>query len=80
MSFELREAHYRQVEKVVNKLKAFKIGVSFGSFESLVSSPNLSNNEGQLLREHISPGTIRLAVGLEDVNVLIDDLKQSLMD
>ncbi|MBM7651892.1 trans-sulfuration enzyme family protein [Neobacillus cucumis] len=80
MSFELREAHYRQVEKVVNKLKAFKIGVSFGSFESLVSSPNLSNNEGQLLREHISPGTIRLAVGLEDINVLIDDLKQSLMD
>ncbi|MED4227742.1 aminotransferase class I/II-fold pyridoxal phosphate-dependent enzyme [Neobacillus cucumis] len=80
MSFELREAHYCQVEKVVNKLKAFKIGVSFGSFESLVSSPNLSNNEGQLLREHISPGTIRLAVGLEDINVLIDDLKQSLMD
>ncbi|PLS07813.1 trans-sulfuration enzyme family protein [Neobacillus cucumis] len=80
MSMELTEANYRQVEKVINKMKAFKIGVSFGSFESLVMSPNLSNNAGQLLEENISPGIIRLAVGLEDVNVLLRDLEQSLSD
>ncbi|TWD98948.1 cystathionine beta-lyase [Neobacillus bataviensis] len=80
MSLELAIANYRQVEKVINKMKAFKIGVSWGSFESLVLSPNISSNEGQLLKEHISPGTIRLAVGLEDVNVLIRDLEQSLND
>jgi len=80
MTFELTEANYRQVEKVINKLTAFKIGVSWGSFESLVLTPNLSNNEEKLLKEHINPGTIRLAVGLEDVNVLIRDLGQSLND
>ncbi|MCM3724952.1 PLP-dependent aspartate aminotransferase family protein [Neobacillus cucumis] len=80
MSIELSQADYRQVEKVINKMKAFKIGVSWGSFESLVLSPNLNNNEGKLLKEQISPGTIRLAVGLEDVNVLIRDLEQSLND
>lgn len=80
MSMELTEANYDQVEKVINKLKAFKIGVSFGSFESLVSTPNLNNNEGKLIKEHISPGTIRLAVGLEDVNVLLRDLEQALRD
>jgi len=80
MSIELSEDVYSQVEKVINKMKAFKIGVSWGSFESLVLSPNLRNNEGQLVKEHISPGTIRLAVGLEDVKVLIHDLEQSLHD
>jgi cystathionine beta-lyase len=80
MSMELTEANYRQVEKVINKMTAFKIGVSWGSFESLVLTPNLSNNEEKLLKEHINPGTIRLAVGLEDVNVLIRDLGQSLND
>ncbi|WP_160722317.1 trans-sulfuration enzyme family protein [Bacillus sp. USDA818B3_A] len=80
MSIELTEADYCGVERVINKLTAFKIGVSWGSFESLVLSPNLRNNEGQLLKEHISPGTIRLAVGLEDVNVLIHDLEKALCD
>jgi cystathionine beta-lyase len=80
MSIELAEANYHQVEKVINKFKAFKIGVSWGSFESLVITPNLKNNEGHLIKEHMSPGTIRLAVGLEDVNVLLDDLEQALSD
>ena len=78
MTMELKEADYKHVEKVINKMKAFKIGVSWGSFESLVLSPNLGNNEDKLLNEKISPGTIRLAVGLEDVNVLLNDLEQSL--
>ncbi|MBY0147141.1 PLP-dependent transferase [Neobacillus niacini] len=36
------------------------------------------SNEDKLVKEHISPGTIRLAVGLENANALIDDLKQAL--
>jgi cystathionine beta-lyase/cystathionine gamma-synthase len=80
MSMELKEAHFNRVKTVINKMKVFKIGVSWGSFESLVVSPNLGNNEEKLINEHISPGTIRLAVGLENSSILIDDLKQALND
>jgi len=80
MSIELKEAQYQQVEKVINRMRTFKIGVSWGSFESLVLSPNLGNNVEKLLNEHVNPGTIRLAVGLENVNVLIEDLEQALKD
>ena len=78
MSFELKEANYENVRNVINKMKTFKIGVSWGSFESLVLSPNTENNAETLLKEKISPGTIRLAVGLEDVGELIYDLEQSI--
>lgn len=80
MSMELKEANFKSVKKVINKLRTFKIGVSWGSFESLVLSPNLGNNEEKLLNEYISPGTIRLAVGLEDINVLLNDLEHSLLE
>jgi cystathionine beta-lyase/cystathionine gamma-synthase len=80
MSMELKEAHFNRVKTVINKMKVFKIGVSWGSFESLVASPNIGNNEQKLINEHISPGTIRLAVGLENSSILIDDLKRALND
>lgn len=80
MSIELKEASFDQVKNVINNLKVFKIGVSWGSFESLVISPNLGNNEGKLIKEHISPGMIRLAVGLENAQVLIEDLRQALQE
>jgi cystathionine beta-lyase/cystathionine gamma-synthase len=78
MSIELKDASFEQVKNVINNLKVFKIGVSWGSFESLVISPNLGNNEGKLIKEHISPGMIRLAVGLESAQILIEDLRQAL--
>jgi cystathionine beta-lyase/cystathionine gamma-synthase len=78
MSIELKEANFNHVKTVINKTKIFKIGVSWGSFESLILSPNLGNNEGKLVKAHINPGTIRLAVGLENAGALIDDLRQAL--
>lgn len=78
MSFELKDAHFQNLKTIINKLNIFKLGVSWGSFESLVFSPNLGNNEEKLKSQHINPGTIRLAVGLENANVLINDLNQAL--
>jgi cystathionine beta-lyase len=78
MSIELKEANFNAVKTIINKMKVFKIGVSWGSFESLILSPNLGNNVDKLIKEHISPGTIRLAVGLENASALIDDLNQAL--
>jgi cystathionine beta-lyase/cystathionine gamma-synthase len=80
MSFELNEASFNDVNGVIKKMKVFKIGVSWGSFESLILSPNLGNNEGKLVKEHIDPCTIRLAVGLENANALIEDLEQALSE
>ncbi|EKN70120.1 Cys/Met metabolism pyridoxal-phosphate-dependent protein [Neobacillus bataviensis LMG 21833] len=47
-------------------MNVFKVGVSWGSFKSLIISPDLGDNEDKLTIEHISPGLIRIAVGLEN--------------
>ncbi|WP_366249730.1 PLP-dependent aspartate aminotransferase family protein [Terribacillus aidingensis] len=78
LSFSLKVATYKTVKKVINKAKVFQIGVSWGSFESLIMSPNYGNNAEQLKKEHTSTGLIRISVGQGDVDELIQDLKQAL--
>ena len=78
LSFSLKDATYATVKKVINKTKVFQIGVSWGSFESLIMSPNYGNNVEQLKKEHTSPGLIRLSIGQGDADELIQDLKQAL--
>ncbi|MBT2650081.1 aminotransferase class I/II-fold pyridoxal phosphate-dependent enzyme [Bacillus sp. ISL-34] len=78
MTFELINANYEAVKAVINKVKIFKIGVSWGSFESLIMSPNFGNNIDELIKEHISPGLIRLSIGMEPAEKLIADLEQAL--
>ncbi|PAF35020.1 methionine gamma-lyase [Terribacillus saccharophilus] len=78
LSFTLKNATYETVKEVINKTKEFQIGVSWGSFESLIMSPNYGNNADQLKKEHTSPGLIRLSVGQGDADELIQDLKQAL--
>ncbi|MDF9761462.1 cystathionine beta-lyase/cystathionine gamma-synthase [Peribacillus simplex] len=41
-------------------------------------SPNLGNNADNLIKEHVSPGLIRLSVGMEPAEKLIADLEQAL--
>ncbi|WP_409276326.1 trans-sulfuration enzyme family protein [Neobacillus sp. SCS-31] len=69
---------YRAARSVLDRLQHIKIGVSWGSFETLAMSPNTGNNEAQLISENIDPGTIRLAVGLGDSGEIIADLEQAL--
>jgi cystathionine beta-lyase/cystathionine gamma-synthase len=78
MTFELVKANYEAVKAVINRVKVFKIGVSWGSFESLIMSPNFGNNKDKLVENHVSPGLIRLSVGMEPVEKLIADLDQAL--
>jgi cystathionine gamma-synthase len=55
---------------------------SLGSVETLVSLPVLTShtslNEDELASAGITPGTIRISSGLEDVDDLIADFKQAL--
>ena len=74
LSFELANNSFESVRKVINNLKQFQIGVSWGGFESLVISPNYGYNTEQLVASGMDPGLIRLSVGLENVNELMEDL------
>ncbi|WP_462409580.1 trans-sulfuration enzyme family protein [Neobacillus sp. Marseille-QA0830] len=77
-SFDIKNGTYEVVKGIIDKLNIFQIGVSWGSFESLVMSPNYGYNEQKLIKEHVSPGLIRVSIGLEDSDKLIEDLDQAL--
>ncbi len=76
ITFELEDSGVGNSKaiKLVDNLKLFKIAVSLGDTESLVEIPALMTHRGQ----NISPTLIRLSVGLEDVDDLIEDLEQAL--
>jgi cystathionine beta-lyase len=79
MSFELKNNSFEIVRKVINSLKQFKIGVSWGGFESLVISPNYGYNAEQLKANGLDPGLIRISAGLENCDELINDLESALL-
>lgn len=66
----------------IDRLKYFSIGVSWGGFESLAYAPIISlskeMSEEKLKASGIHPGLIRLYIGLEAPEDLIDDLSYSL--
>lgn len=72
-SFELKDVTWESTCRVVNALRHFRIGVSWGGVESLVIAPKPKNRPGAL-----PPGLIRLSVGLEGADVLADDLRGAL--
>lgn len=78
MSFELTNNSFDSVRNVINSLKQFQIGVSWGGFESLVISPNYGYNTEQLINSGMDPGLIRISVGLENVDELMEDLDAAL--
>ena len=65
-------------KKVVNSLKIFKIGVSWGGFESLVCMPNLRQTDEMAQWLGGPQKLIRIHCGLEGVDALIADLEQAL--
>jgi len=82
MSFELDVTDLDKIKTFVDTLKLFHLGVSWGGHESLVYAPVISYAK-ELPPERfdamgIVPGLIRLSVGLEDGNDLVDDLSYAL--
>lgn len=67
--------------QLANGLKHFKIAPSLGGCESLVSIPSMTTHLGwteeAMLAAGLSPGMVRLSIGLEDPQLLIADLLQS---
>jgi cystathionine beta-lyase/cystathionine gamma-synthase len=77
-SFELDSAEFGDVSRVVDAVRRFRIGVSWGGVESLIITPNRGTNEAQLHAQRIPRGLIRVSIGLEGADVLIDDLDNAL--
>lgn len=69
LSLQLKNDNVEKIEQAVNRLQYFRIGVSWGGYESLVFPALVSaDNDISLLRLH---------VGLEEPELLIEDLEQA---
>ncbi|WP_426446586.1 trans-sulfuration enzyme family protein [Paenibacillus sp. S-38] len=77
-SIELKDARFERVAEVINRMKRFEIAPSWGGYQSQAVSPNYGYNLQALEQERLSPGLIRLAVGLEPPEELIADLEAAL--
>ena len=68
--------------KLVNSLKLITVAVSLGDAETLIEHPasmtHSTYTEDELKASGIAAGLIRLSVGLENYEDIIDDLKQAL--
>ena len=77
LSFEI-DGTSEQSVKLAESLKIFKIGVSWGGFESLVVLPMMTASEEDCRRMGATKGVIRIFCGLEGAEALIADLEQAL--
>jgi O-acetylhomoserine (thiol)-lyase len=80
-SFDLRGSR-RQGQAFIDALKLFSHLANVGDCRSLVIHPasttHFRMDDAALAQAGIGPGTIRLSIGLEDPDDLIDDLKRAL--
>ena len=77
ITFEIKGTT-EDAKKVVNSLKIFKIGVSWGGFESLACMPHMRMDEQTCQWLGGRQNLIRIHCGLEGVDALVADLEQAL--
>ena len=81
LSFEVN-ANFETTKKFVDHLKTIKLATSLGGVTSLANQP-ITNTYAALSPEArakagISENLVRLSVGIEEPNLLIQDLQQAL--
>lgn len=77
LSFEI-EGSTEQAKEVAKRLKLFKIGVSWGGFESLVCMPHARQDEEACQFLGADQNVLRIHCGLEGADVLKADLEHAL--
>ena len=77
LSFEIN-ASPEVAMQVVNRLKIFQVGPSWGGYESLVVMPLLGNTDEYAEWYGGSRGLIRIHCGLEGAELLLKDIEQAL--
>ncbi|UYQ91543.1 PLP-dependent aspartate aminotransferase family protein [Chitinophaga horti] len=82
VSFSLKEDHIKNAIRIVNSTKLFKLAESFGGVKSMLAHPVTMTHriipEDFRRKAGLQDSCIRLSVGIEDVEDLINDLKQAL--
>lgn len=73
-SLELDTGSREEVATFLDLLRHFRVGVSWGGFESLVNAPALTTEESVRATMGVPVGLVRLSVGLEAADTLIKDL------
>jgi len=80
VSFELKD--FDSATKIVDSIKLFSIVVNIGDSKSLIVHPASTTHQQlskeELEKSNIKDTLIRLSIGLEDVDDLIDELKKVL--
>jgi len=82
VSFVTKDSNYEEAIKIVERLKIFTLAESLGGVESLAGHP-ASMTHASIPKEKrektgVVDSLIRLSVGIEDIEDLIADLKQSI--
>lgn len=71
-----------ETAKIVERLKIFTLLANLGDNKSLVAHPASTThdqlNEEELRRVGITPGTLRLCIGIENISDLIEDLDNAI--
>ncbi|HVM87224.1 MAG TPA: cystathionine gamma-synthase [Puia sp.] len=82
MSFELKNESVDEAKRVLSSTKLFSLAESLGGVESLINHPatmtHASIPKEERMKNGLSDSLIRLSVGIEDVDDLIEDLKQAI--
>jgi cystathionine beta-lyase len=80
LSFELRDA--ARVDKVLERFRVVTPALSLGGVESLVCVPSRTSHRTMSPEDRrrvgITDGLIRVSVGIEDINDLLEDFDQAL--
>lgn len=78
LSFLLKDESIEAAKKVLSATKIFSLAESLGGVESLINHPasmtHASIPREERIKNGLSDGLIRLSVGIEDADDLIDDL------
>lgn len=82
MSFTLKDDSVENATRVLSSTKLFSLAESLGGVESLINHPasmtHASIPREERIKNGLTDSLIRLSVGIEDVEDLIDDLKMAI--
>lgn len=82
ISFTLKDESDANVKRVLTSTKVFALAESLGGVESLINHPatmtHASIPREERIKNGLSDSLIRLSVGIEDVDDLIEDLNQAI--
>jgi cystathionine beta-lyase/cystathionine gamma-synthase len=82
ISFELKDDRSERVREVLSSTRIFSLAESLGGVESLINHPatmtHASIPREERIKNGLGDGLIRLSVGIEDADDLLDDLSQAI--